>query len=203
MTFIIANLIIGLCVAILATSIIFNFIAVNRENITRTKRSIVTTGSMTLFAICFYCLLRFRVGELMLPAIIRNTSIYIGTVLVVLGCIINVLGRKFLGSNWANQIHIYENQSLVKSGPFKLVRHPLYFSIIIMLYGSAIVYSNIYALLATSLIFVPSMYYRASQEEKFLSSEFREYAHYLKTTGMLCPKFKSLKEIFSGKSIRE
>jgi protein-S-isoprenylcysteine O-methyltransferase Ste14 len=201
MIFIIANLIIGLCVTILAISIILNFLEVNRNNITRSKKSIVATGTMSLFAICFYGLLRFRVGELPLHETIQNIAIFIGTGFVILGCAVNVLGRKYLGTNWSNHINIFENQSLVITGPFKVVRHPLYFSIILMLFGSAVVYSNLAAILATSVVFIPFMYYRASQEEKILSAVFKDYVHYQKTTGMLFPKYKSLKELFIGKSI--
>lgn len=100
------------------------------------------------------------------------------------------MGRFRLGSNWANQVKIYKNQTLVTHGPYGFVRHPLYASLILMFYGGCLVYPNYLAFLANTLIFIPFMYYRAKQEEILLSKTFKEYKKYQKEVGMLFPKIK-------------
>lgn len=104
----------------------------------------------------------------------------------------NISGRFYLGSNWANHIRIYNNQTLIKTGAYGIVRHPLYSSLIFMFYGACLVYPNYLAFLSNTFIFIPFMYYRAKQEEDLLSKRFKGYHVYQKEVGMFFPKIKKL-----------
>ncbi len=190
MILIIADIIIGTCLFILFTSIMINFAESSGKKIRKEKKSIVETGTMTLFFIGYYILIRFRIGEIAVSAHIRHYLIILGLACVVSGCIINVSGRFYLGKNWANQIKIYDNQTFTRKGVFNIVRHPLYASLMLMFYGACIVYPNYLAFLANTFIFIPFMYYRARQEEKLLSETFNEYRQYKKEVGMFFPKIK-------------
>ena len=108
--------------------------------------------------------------------------------MIILGCIINIAGRFNLGKNWANQVKIYNNQTFTRKGMFKIVRHPLYSSLMLMFYGACLVYPNYLAFLANTFIFIPFMYYRAKQEESLLLKTFKEYKQYKKEVGMFFPK---------------
>ncbi len=188
MILIIADTIIGICLFALFTSIMINFAESSNKKIKREKKSIVETGTMTLFFIVFYILIRFKIGEFIVNTQLRNYLIIIGLTLIVLGCIINIAGRFNLGQNWANQVKIYNNQTFVKKGMFKVVRHPLYSSLMLMFYGACLVYPNYLAFLANTFIFIPFMYYRAKQEESLLLKTFKEYKQYKKEVGMFFPK---------------
>lgn len=111
-----------------------------------------------------------------------------GAALMVAGCICNLMGRAALGQNWANQATLYDDQSLVTAGVYSIARHPLYSSLTGMFYGSALLYQNIAVALATTLIFLPAMYYRASLEEKLLAQRFSDYSAYQVRVGMIFPK---------------
>jgi protein-S-isoprenylcysteine O-methyltransferase Ste14 len=113
--------------------------------------------------------------------------ILVGTIAVVVGATVNVLGRHSLGRNWANQVTVYESQTLVTSGIFGWLRHPLYASLIWMFVGAALAYHNAAAMAAALLLFVPAMYYRSGQEEHLLSERFPEYAAYRARTGRFFP----------------
>jgi protein-S-isoprenylcysteine O-methyltransferase Ste14 len=108
--------------------------------------------------------------------------------IIIVGCIINILGRFRLGGNWANQVKIYKDQTLVTKAVYGIVRHPLYASLIWMFYGASLVYLNYAAFLANSLLFIPFMYYRAKQEETLLAKEFKGYNKYRENVGMFFPK---------------
>lgn len=99
------------------------------------------------------------------------------------------MGRLFLKHNWANQVTIYDNHTLVTKNVYKFLRHPLYASLIWMLMGGGLIYSSYFAILSVLVIFIPMMYYRAKQEEKLLLTEFVEYLNYIQKTGMFFPKF--------------
>lgn len=182
--------IIGFCVFCLFLAVFLDFVLYSRkEKVQKKKKSVVETGTMTLFFVVFYFILISRAGIILVPAgFINELIVILGTVMIAAGCIVNITGRFSLGRNWANQIKIYQEQTLVKTGMYRFVRHPLYASIILMFYGACLVYRNIYCLIAVTVIFVPFMHYRAKQEETMLMQRFSEYAEYREMTGMLFPK---------------
>jgi protein-S-isoprenylcysteine O-methyltransferase Ste14 len=187
---VIVNLVLCLCVITLFIAIIIDVIKFySRSNVKREKKSVVETGTMTLFFFCFYFLILQGWGTIHTDF---NLSYFLlsgfGVVINVLGCIVNIKGRMDLGKNWANQIKIYQDHSLVQTGVYRILRHPLYASLIWMFYGACFVQFNISAFIATTLIFVPFMTYRARQEEALLSNRFSEYQDYQAKTGMFFPR---------------
>lgn len=132
-----------------------------------------------------YIFLKFQITTL---ESINIIFVLIGLIIMVFGAFFNIWGRYYLGNNWANQIKIYKNHRLIQEGPYKIVRHPLYASLIWMFYASALIYANVAVVVLTSVIFIPFMYYRAKQEEKLLSEQFVVYKKYQKKVGMFFPK---------------
>lgn len=153
-------------------------------------RSIVETGSMIGFFIVFYLIIRFQVAMLH-PVFSWWTAALsiMGCSLLIVGSVVNILGRMQLGKNWSNQIVVYKDSTLVTSGVYGLVRHPLYASLIWMFFGASLVYLNPLAFLANALIFIPFMHYRARQEENVLQKEFPEYTAYATRVRRFTPLF--------------
>jgi protein-S-isoprenylcysteine O-methyltransferase Ste14 len=182
--------ILSICASAIIISIIINFLTASGKNEAKTeKKSIVETFTMSIFFICFYLIIKFHLGEFSLIAEpIKQISVIFGLIAIATGTIVNIMGRFKLGKNWANQIIIYKDQTLVTSGIFRIVRHPLYASLIWIFFGASILFMNLVALLSNLLIFVPFMYYRAKQEEKMLTEEFKDYPKYKKKVGMFFPK---------------
>jgi protein-S-isoprenylcysteine O-methyltransferase Ste14 len=110
--------------------------------------------------------------------------------MVITGAIVNILSISQLKGNWSDNIKIYEGHIFVKHGVYGIVRHPLYASIIMMLFGGSFVCENWLAFVLASFIFVPLIYYRARQEEILLREEFVEYGEYAQNTGMFLPKIR-------------
>jgi len=179
--------------AIIIAGVVSVFIAVfvdfalfnNKNDAKKSKKSIVATGTMTGFYLVYYMLLRLKIGSVNYNG---YTIIIIGTIMIAAGAVFNILGRLKLRDNWANHIKIYNNHTLVTVGVYKIVRHPLYSSIMLMLLGGSLAYRNWLCAVLTALVFIPFMYYRAKQEEKLLESEFEEYKIYKNKTGMFFPK---------------
>ena len=59
-----------------------------------------------------------------------------GTVLTVLGLFGAMWARIYLGRNWSGYVTYKEDQTLVTSGPYRYVRHPIYTSMILMFIGT-------------------------------------------------------------------
>ncbi len=94
---------------------------------------------------------------------------------------------KSLGESYSQEIIIFKKHTLVKKGPFKLIRHPQYLSqILVDLGGAAAVLS--FVLFPLALIEIPLLILRARLEEKIMLRHFGEsYLTYKKQTGFFIP----------------
>ena len=182
--------IVATCVVVLFAAIARNFLRAPGPGAVREqKRSVVETGSMTAFFVGYFLLIRAGVGLVEVPWwSVRLGMIGVGLVLIVGGTGVNLLGRRHLGANWANQVILYDRQTLVTDGVYGLVRHPLYASLIWMFFGGALVYANAAALAANVLVFVPFMTWRAWQEEKLLAQAFPGHGAYRARVGLFFPR---------------
>lgn len=151
----------------------------------REVKSIVETASMTAFFIVIWLVIICRVGNYNFQNIYLDILFMI---IYVIGLIFNLLGRHYLSHNWGNNVVIYVNHTFVNEGVYRFVRHPLYASIIWMIYSVGVLFQNYLVIILNTVIFIPFMYYRAKQEEKELIKEFKLYNNYIKTTGMFFPK---------------
>ena len=186
MTVFICERMIMLSIVAVFVAILLDFVKYNDNGtVKKGRRSIVATGSMIGFFVIFCIVIYLRWGSFNFDNI---TVIITGTIMIAVGSAINILGRLQLKSNWANHIKIYEGHTLVNRGIYKIIRHPLYASIMLMLFGGSVAYRNWLSAVLTVCVFIPFMYYRAKQEETMLSEEFAEYAEYKRKVGMFFPK---------------
>lgn len=85
-----------------------------------------------------------------------------------------------------------EANGLVKKGPYKYIRNPIYTGYIISSIGGIIKYFSIEAI-AIVLIYFSLFFVRAFEEEKLLEKEFKEeYREYKKSSGRFLPKIRYL-----------
>lgn len=118
----------------------------------------------------------------------KNSGILeaLGILLMVLGIGGYIYSILFLRHNWAISAAIKEKQTIVKEGPYKYIRHPMYSFMLIVVFGSGLLVSNYLILLYTPVIAI--LYYlRARKEEDLLKEAFPEYNNYIKETKMLIP----------------
>lgn len=93
-----------------------------------------------------------------------------------------------LGRFWSLHVEIRANHEFVQSGPFRWMRHPTYFSMILELLLVGLILNVYYSLLAVSLLFVPTLLRRIRLEEAMLVEKFGEaYRNYQATTPALFP----------------
>ncbi|MCL2815335.1 MAG: isoprenylcysteine carboxylmethyltransferase family protein [Oscillospiraceae bacterium] len=165
----------------------------------KSRRSIVATGSMAAFYAVYFAALRFGAGALHLENI---WAAILGTAMIAAGAAVNISGRIQLGGNWANHIKIYKGHHLVDCGVYRIARHPLYSSLMLMLFGGSVAYTNWMGAVLTAFVFIPFMYYRARQEETLLREEFAGYEGYMESTGMFFPKIWKIWKKGGKKDVR-
>jgi protein-S-isoprenylcysteine O-methyltransferase Ste14 len=109
-----------------------------------------------------------------------------GVALCLFGFGLAINARWHLGRNWGLPMSRKEQPELVTSGPYALVRHPIYTGLILAMLGSAIGVNVFWALLSVPVgaYFI----YSARCEETAMLRLFPEqYAAYRARTGMLVP----------------
>lgn len=110
----------------------------------------------------------------------------IGVILCAAGIAFAVWARVHLGKNWGVPMSLREKPELVTSGPYKLVRHPIYSGFLLAMFGTALVDGPIWflILILAGIYFI----YSARTEEKMMLQQFPdEYRVYKKKTKILIP----------------
>ncbi|MFA6355780.1 MAG: isoprenylcysteine carboxylmethyltransferase family protein [Candidatus Omnitrophota bacterium] len=110
----------------------------------------------------------------------------IGAVIMVVGVAGYLWALFVLRRNWSISAEIKEGHTLVTNGPYRFVRHPMYYFMMLVLIGSGLLISN-YMILIFSPIVGIAYYFRAKVEERMLKEEFAGYGEYAKRTKMLIP----------------
>lgn len=112
---------------------------------------------------------------------------WIGAAITVGGLLFAVWARHHLASNWSSAVTIKEEHELITSGPYGVVRHPIYTGILTGFLGTAIALSQVRGLVGFLLIFVV-LWAKLRKEEDWMRSQFGEtYAGYARQTAALVP----------------
>jgi protein-S-isoprenylcysteine O-methyltransferase Ste14 len=111
----------------------------------------------------------------------------IGLTVQGLAFLLAVWARRHLGRNWSGAITVAQDHQLVRSGPYRLVRHPIYTAMFGMFVGTVIVSGEVHALLA--LLVIGGAYWRKIRlEERTLREVFGPaYEAYRRETPALIP----------------
>jgi protein-S-isoprenylcysteine O-methyltransferase Ste14 len=123
---------------------------------------------------------------------------WLGTVFFVLAIWLFWRSHTDLGLNWSGSLEIRENHSLVNTGVYRYIRHPMYASCWLWGIAQALLLHNWIYGLSYLVSFVPMYLMRVPQEEQMMLDAFGEqYREYMSSTGQVIPKF-SQKAVSSG-----
>jgi len=130
----------------------------------------------------------FTSGLLFLRIIPGDIAVLLtGTAVTLLGLCLAVWARVHLGTNWSSQPTIRVDHTLIRTGPYRIVRHPIYTGLLVGFAGTAIVIGEIWAFIVIFIILI-IFYAKIWMEEKFLLEEFGEdFTRYKKEVKALIP----------------
>jgi protein-S-isoprenylcysteine O-methyltransferase Ste14 len=111
-----------------------------------------------------------------------------GLIIAIAGIAVAVWALRTLGRHFDVELEVHAGHELVRSGPFGIVRHPVYTGLALHFLGACLATGNVLLILGTLFGSFPAFYLRARAEERLLREEFgAEYDAYAKRVGMLVP----------------
>ena len=101
----------------------------------------------------------------------------LGFLLIIISSIFMLIAIKDLGSNLSPFPKPIVNGNLITSGIYRFIRHPMYYSLILISFGFFITKLSIYYLgLTLSLALI--IKFKINLEEKYLNKKFKNYSLY-------------------------
>jgi len=137
------------------------------------QRIIMSLAFMTILGMLVFCALDYRFGWSPLPAYVS----LVGDVLVALGLFIDLIvfrENSFGGST----VQTFDSQKVISTGPYALIRHPMYAGVLIMMLGVPLALGSGWGLAALAIT-VPGLMWRILDEEKLLKKDLPGYAEYI------------------------
>jgi protein-S-isoprenylcysteine O-methyltransferase Ste14 len=108
-------------------------------------------------------------------------------VITALGFALTLWARFILGSNWSGNVTIKVAHELIRTGPYRFVRHPIYTGIILAAAGTAIALDQTRGLAALVLFWVSFTIKRLKEEQLMRQTFGDQYIAYARTTGAIFP----------------
>lgn len=116
-----------------------------------------------------------------------DSTSYVGLAVTVAGLALSVWARFYIGRNWSGFIELKKDHQLIRTGPYAIVRHPIYSGFMLATLGTAIAFAEVRGLISVVLI-LGAWGYKARLEEKVLIEHFgTQYESYMHDVKGLIP----------------
>ena len=95
----------------------------------------------------------------------------VGIALTVAGMAFAIWARAYLGSNWSSNVTVKVGHQLVRTGPYRWVRHPIYSGLILAMIGTALDRRTVRGVVAVILLWI-GFTIKLRIEERFMTATF-------------------------------
>jgi protein-S-isoprenylcysteine O-methyltransferase Ste14 len=136
------------------------------------QKIVISIGVLAILSVFIFCALGHRFGWSPVPAYVSLA----GDVLVALGLMVDLLVFRE-NSYGGSTIETVADQKVISSGPYALVRHPMYVGVLIMISGIPLALDAWWGL-AIFALSAPGLIWRILDEEKFLRKDLPGYTEY-------------------------
>ncbi len=111
-----------------------------------------------------------------------------GAGLAIAGLALTLWSRIALGRYWSGIVALKQDHKLVRSGPYAVVRHPLYSGLLLASFGTALAFGLWRAVAGAALLWIAFLS-RARREDALLAGQFGdEFNEFRAHTGRLLPR---------------
>lgn len=137
------------------------------------QKIVMSIGLFGVLAILVVSALDHRFGWSAVPPLLS----IVGDILVALGLYLNVVVFK-ANSFGGSTVETFEDQKVISTGPYAIVRHPLYAGVLVMMIGIPLALGSLWGLLVLAII-SPGLIWRIVDEEKLLKNDLPGYNQYM------------------------
>ncbi|WP_348262213.1 isoprenylcysteine carboxylmethyltransferase family protein [Telmatobacter sp. DSM 110680] len=121
------------------------------------------------------------------PLVPSEWTFFGGVVLTVAGLLFSIWARHQLGRNWSLTVTLKDDHELIVTGPYALVRHPIYTGLLVGFLGTAIAIMQVRSILALILILI-ALWTKIRMEERLMRDHFgAQYDVYSQRVSALIP----------------
>ena len=155
---------------------------------TQSPGSRILEMGLSLLAFCLVFTRYFRSGWRAWPFVpSSDITGAIGLLLVLLGVAFSIWARLYLGGNWSGAVTVKEGHTLIRRGPYTIVRHPIYSGFLLAFFGVALILGEVRGLLGVGVLFL-SLWLKSRMEERFMLEQFgADYLRYQQQVKALIP----------------
>lgn len=150
-------------------------------------------GAQALHTVPFVLCMAFLVSPRWQPAALTARFVSPGPVLPLLGMAVVAAGfllaiwaRVHLGRNWSSHVVVKEDHALVRTGPYRAIRHPIYTGLLLAVAGTACAIGEWRGVFAFACVLF-GILARVRAEEARMGETFPEYAAYKRESSALVP----------------
>jgi protein-S-isoprenylcysteine O-methyltransferase Ste14 len=112
---------------------------------------------------------------------------WISVAILLFGLILAVSARRMLGNNWSGRVSVKSGHELVRSGPYRRIRHPIYTGALLGLAGTALSSGKLSGFVGV-LLAICALIYKLRIEERWMLAQFgADYREYQRTSWALVP----------------
>jgi protein-S-isoprenylcysteine O-methyltransferase Ste14 len=112
---------------------------------------------------------------------------WLGVFVAFFGLLVRSWANRVLGAFYTRTLKVVQGQTIVRDGPYRLVRHPGYLGMILMWLGASAATGNWIVMLVVVPVILAAYHYRIQNEEKMLLNTLPGYAEYRSGTWRLIP----------------
>jgi protein-S-isoprenylcysteine O-methyltransferase Ste14 len=113
---------------------------------------------------------------------------WLGAAMTLAGLLFAIWARIYLGKNWSGLVTVKHDHELIRTGPYRFVRHPIYSGILLALLGTTISRRNVWGFLGVAIVWL-GLWMKSRLEERFMVETFGpRYDDYRRTTGGIVPR---------------
>jgi protein-S-isoprenylcysteine O-methyltransferase Ste14 len=159
------------------------------RGLARRGETVARSGGLAHYVAYFffvpYVVIAARPGpEIEIPEPLR----WIGLAFIVAGVAFSLWAIATLGRHYDLELEIHRDHELVRTGPYRFVRHPVYTGLGLHFAGACLATGNLLLIAGTLLVTYPALYLRARTEERLLRQRFgAAYDEYARRVRMLVP----------------
>ena len=143
----------------------------------------------SVFSLLFWNVMAVGIlGKRFLPDLPKIGQV--GFLMALCGMTVALWSRIALGRYWSDKVILQTEHRLIRSGPYAMMRHPLYSGVLLAVLGTALVLGEVRGLVSFAVLLV-NYAIKAKREERILAQRFGpDFDLHVRSTGFLLPRFR-------------